>query len=74
MKKTPGKKVPDTADELRPEYRLDYREAKPNRFAERLKGGVRAVVLDADVAKVFDTPEGVNAVLRALIQTMPHRK
>jgi hypothetical protein len=29
------------------------------------------VALDADVSKVFTTPESVNAVLRALIEVMP---
>jgi len=29
------------------------------------------VVLDPDVAAVFSTPQSVNAVLRALIETMP---
>jgi hypothetical protein len=29
------------------------------------------VVLDEDVAQVFTTPESVNKVLRALIETMP---
>jgi hypothetical protein len=56
------------------EYRFDYSKAKPNRFAERLKGMRRAVVLDPDVAVVFSTPESVNAVLRALIETMPHKE
>ncbi len=60
------------ADMLR-EYRFDYRKARPNRFASRLKRGSRAVVLDPDVAAVFSTPESVNAVLRALIETMPRR-
>ncbi|MEI1375769.1 hypothetical protein PQG02_02715 [Nostoc sp. UHCC 0926] len=29
------------------------------------------VVLDEDVAQVFTTPESVNKVLRALIESMP---
>jgi hypothetical protein len=58
-------------DDLQPEYRFDYSKAKPNRFATRLPRGSRAVVLDPDVAAVFQTPESVNAVLRALIDTMP---
>jgi hypothetical protein len=55
---------------LQPEYRFDYRKAKPNRFAavgqQRL-----AVLLDEDVAQVFTTPESVNKALRALIEAMP---
>lgn len=54
------------ADELLPEYRFDYRKAKPNLFAAE---GDRAVLLDADVAAVSSTAESVNAVLRALIET-----
>jgi hypothetical protein len=55
---------------LRPEYRFDYSKAKPNRFAERTAGCV-AVLLDPDKAEVFKSPESVNAVLRALMATMP---
>jgi hypothetical protein len=58
-------------DELRPEYRFDYRKAKPNRFADRAEEDRVVVVLDSDVAEVFRTPDSVNEVLRALIRTMP---
>jgi hypothetical protein len=55
-------------------HRLEYRKARPNRFAPQLAGRTRrAVVLDADVAEVFTTATSVNAVLRALIQTMPSK-
>ena len=54
-----------------PEYRFDYRKARPNRFADRYRAGSRVVVLDPDVAEVFTTPESVNSVLRALLTTMP---
>lgn len=56
-----------------PEYRFDYRKARPNRFAARLKPGSRAVVLDPDAAAVFSTPEAVNAILRALIENLPQK-
>ena len=69
MKKTRSTNKAD--DELRPEYEFDYGKARPNRFAARVKPGVRTVPLDPDVAEVFTTPESVNTVLRALIQTMP---
>jgi hypothetical protein len=36
-----------------------------------MRPGSRAVVLDPDVAEVFLSRESVNAVLRALIETMP---
>jgi hypothetical protein len=58
-------------DGLLAEHRFDYTMARPNRFAARLKNGGRAIVLDPDVAEVFTTSESVNAVLRALIATMP---
>lgn len=58
-------------DELRPEYEFDYRQAKPNRFAAGLKQGGRIIVLDPEVAEVFRDSQEVNAVLRALVQTMP---
>ena len=74
MKKTRSAKRPRaTADDLLPEYRFDYAKARPNRFAGRVKPGSRAILLDADVARVFRTPESVNAVLRALIERMPQR-
>ena len=62
------------SDELRPEYEFDYRQAKPNRFAADLKKGGRVVVLEPEVAEVFQTSQDVNAVLRALLQTMPARR
>ena len=74
MKKTrAANRPPKTDEDMLPEYRFDYHKARPNRFAARMKSGSRAVVLDPDVAEVFPTPESVNAVLRALIETMPKR-
>lgn len=55
-------------NDLKPEYRFDYKKARPNRFAQE---SGRLVLLDTDVAEVFTEPEQVNAVLRALIATMP---
>jgi hypothetical protein len=56
---------------MRPEYGFDYRKARPNRFAERIRKDRRVVVLDPDISKVFPSSESVNTVLRALITTMP---
>ena len=58
------------ADDMLPEYDIDYTKARPNRFADRL-AQTRTVELEPDVAAVFTTQDAVNAVLRALIQTMP---
>jgi hypothetical protein len=74
MKNTlPAKTKTNRADELRPEYRFDYAKAKPNRFAGQVRKGSVAVLLDPDVARVFKDAESVNAVLRALMTTMPKR-
>lgn len=75
MKKSGSTKRPKkTEGELQAEYRLDYRRVRSNRFASRYRAGSRVVVLDPDVAGVFTTPESVNAVLRALLETMPRPK
>lgn len=58
------------ADDMLPEYDIDYSQARPNRFAAQM-AHTRTIELEADVAAVFTTQEAVNAVLRALIQTMP---
>ena len=75
MKSTPQAKIKARrSDEMSPEYNFDYSKAKPNRFAERRPAGSIAVVLDPDVARVFKNAESVNAVLRALVTTMPGRR
>lgn len=72
MKKTlPTKAKTKQPDELAPEYRFDYRKAKPNRFAKRTRPESIAILLETDVAQVFETGDRVNAVLRALMQTTP---
>jgi hypothetical protein len=58
-------------EELREEYRFDYKKSKPNRFAGHPDEPRVVVVLDPEVAEVFETPDSVNEVLRALIKTMP---
>ncbi len=72
MKKAPLTKSRNTAsDDMCPEYRFDYRKARPNRFAERIRKDPRVVILDPDISEVFPSSESVNTVLRALITTMP---
>lgn len=75
MKSTsPTKARAKQSDPLESEHCFDYGQAKPNRFAGRIPKGAVAVLLDPDVARVFKSPESVNAVLRALMTTMPgHR-
>ena len=64
------RKVPEMA----PEYRFDYKKAKPNRFAARMKDEPLIVMIEPDVAKVFTSAEQVNKALRALISAMPEKK
>ena len=71
-KKTPARKSrKQAAPDLRREYDFDYSKAHANRFAGQDQGKRLVVVLDPDIAEVFTTPESVNTVLRALIETMP---
>ena len=59
-------------NDMLPEYNFDYSKARPNRFVGRFdEKDSLVVVLDPDIAEVFTTPDAVNAVLRALISTMP---
>lgn len=74
MKKTKlvkGRKC--SAHGMRAEHRFDYAKARPNRFASRYAAGSRMIVLDPDVARIFTSPEAVNDVLRALLETMPRK-
>jgi hypothetical protein len=73
MKKTPARK-PRKVKEMAPEYRFDYKKAKPNRFAEKMRNEPVIILLDDDVAKVFKTSEQVNNALRALISAFPETK
>ncbi len=72
MKRTPSENSQaETTDDLLPEYELDYREARPNRFVLQPAEQGRTIVLAPDVAEVFESSDSVNSVLRALIQAMP---
>ncbi|MGC1306786.1 MAG: hypothetical protein WA885_06125 [Phormidesmis sp.] len=72
MSKTPSDYTQNSENELLPDYQFDYTKAKHNRFAVGHKTqNSTVVVLDEDVAQVFTTPESVNKVLRALIESMP---
>ena len=72
MKKTsrqPRKNVP--TDDLRPEYQFDYSRSRANRFASKLGPQTEAVVLEPDVAQVFDSSRAVNRLLRSVIAAVP---
>ncbi len=68
MKKT-SKRSPRT--QMRREYRFDYSQSQPNPFAASFRKGVVAVVLEPDVASVFNTSEAVNGLLRSVIAALP---
>lgn len=72
MKKTsrPPRKAART-DDLRREYHFDYSHARSNRFASKLGRETVAVVLEPDVAKVFDSSRSVNKLLRSVIAAVP---
>jgi hypothetical protein len=70
MKKMPANKSRKTA-EISAEYKFDYKKARPNRFAAKMKEGPLVVILDPDVAKVFTSAKQVNKALRAIISAMP---
>ena len=57
--------------DLRKEYAFDYANSRPNRFAARMSGDVVAVVLEPDVAQVFDSAKRVNEALRSVMSAMP---
>lgn len=72
MKKTSvRKKSQALSEDMRREYRFDYKKAKLNRFATQMGAGTIAVVLDPDVAAVFKSSESVNALLRSVISALP---
>jgi hypothetical protein len=74
MKKDESPKRPRKAkDEMRAEYRFDYARAQSNRFADRMKNGAVAVILDPDVAAVFGSSKAVNEFLRSVITILPVR-
>jgi hypothetical protein len=72
MKKTSDRnETQENLEDMRREYRFDYKKAKPNRFAKQMARGTIAVVLDPDVAAVFKSSEAVNNLLRSVIAALP---
>jgi len=56
MKKQKDEAVPTEEHELLDHYTFDYSKAKPNRFAGRINEESVMVVLEPNVAVVFNTP------------------
>lgn len=74
MSGTQKKRPRSRSKALRAEYAFDYRKARPNRFASGMSDGTVAVVLEPDVAEVFDTSTSVNRLLRSVIAALPSRR
>jgi len=72
MKKTPATK-PRKVVEMSAEYKFDYKKAKANRFASRMKDSPLVVIVDPDVARIFTSAKQVNKALRAIISAMPEQ-
>jgi hypothetical protein len=73
MKKPVDRKRQKLGSRMRAEYRLDYATARPNRFADRMNNRTIAIVMDPDVAAVFQSSEAVNTFLRSAISILPKR-
>jgi hypothetical protein len=79
-KESARRKKQRTKKALSSEYRFDYSKSKPNRFAAKMTEGTVAVVLEPDVAAVFQSSDAVNALLRSVIlatsskEKRPHQK
>lgn len=67
MKKTPSRSSKSPTRGLRAEYEFNYSRSRSNRFAARLGPQTVAVVLEPDVAQVFDSSRAVNKLLRSVI-------
>ena len=68
IKKRSTRSKSSTTDEMRAEY--DFSKARPNRFAKHFRGpkpGGVLVLIEPDVAQVFDSSEKVNQFLRATL-------
>ena len=71
MKKTLARKRGQPKqEELRSEYRLDYRKSKPNRFTSKMSEDSITVVLEPDIAAIFKSSKTVNALLRSIVSAM----
>lgn len=59
-------------DEMRSEY--DFSKGVRGKYADRIARTATVVVLEPDVAEVFDTSQSVNSALRALAAIPRPRK
>ena len=59
-------------ESMQDEY--DFSNSQKGEYATRYQKGSNVVVLDPDVAKVFNNREFVNSSLRALVQVLEDSK
>ena len=64
----------EAKDDMLHEYRFDYGQARPNRFAEGIAEGSLVVVLEPELAQVFKTSEWVRIILRAIADALPQQE
>jgi hypothetical protein len=62
------KKRPAKPESMRPEY--DFSGGVRGKYSERFAKGTNVVVLDPDVAAVFNDSKAVNEALRVLAQSV----
>jgi hypothetical protein len=55
-------------DDLLPEYKIDYSKVKRNPYFRKNRTFVE---IDEDIAKVFQSSENVNTVLKAIAKSIP---
>ena len=69
-KKSSTRGTSKAGSEMRKEY--DFSRARPNRFARQFssEGGGILVLLEPDVAEVFDSSKKVNKFLRATLSAV----
>ncbi len=55
-------------DDLKPEYEIDYTKVKKNPYYRKNRTFIE---IDEEVAMVFQTPENINKVLKAIAKSLP---
>ena len=55
-------------DDLRPEYDFDFSKAARGKYYRQYIESTNVVVLDPDIAAVFQNSEAVNQALRAMLR------
>ena len=58
----------ESQDELRPEYDFDFSKSVRGKYYSQYLESTNVIVLDPDIAAVFQNSEAVNQALRAMLQ------